>query len=79
MEEMNKINKVFFGPEGEVIFTRKEKRRTMICPYSQNEKKCSHNCPLLVEMQETATMERSEMYLQFCNGEMIELSGDERK
>lgn len=79
MEEMNKINKVYFGKEGEVIFSRKDKKINMICPYSQNEKYCSHNCPLLIEMFETATMERSEEYIKFCNGEMMELSGDERQ
>jgi len=79
MEEMNKVNKAYFGPEGEIIFLRNNKKISMICPFSQNEKNCSHNCPLLVEFFETATMERSEKYVKFCNGEFVELVGDERK
>ncbi|MFP4259437.1 MAG: hypothetical protein ACLFRE_10565 [Desulfovermiculus sp.] len=79
MEGLNKVNKAYFGKDGEVIFLRNDKKIAMICPFSQNDKNCSHHCPLLVEMYETATMETSEKYVKFCNGELIELVGDERK
>ncbi|MFO7875486.1 MAG: hypothetical protein R6U55_02750 [Desulfovermiculus sp.] len=79
MEGLNKVNKAHFGKDGEVIFLRNDKKIPMICPFSQSGKYCSHHCPLLVEMFETATMETSEKYVKFCNGDLIELIGDERK
>jgi hypothetical protein len=79
MEDLHQENSVSLGQDGEVIFVRKNKKMPMICPYSPNEKKCSQQCPLLVEMTGGGSMEKVYSYLKFCNGTVLELSGDERK
>ncbi|WP_027371544.1 hypothetical protein [Desulfovermiculus halophilus] len=79
MEDLHQENSVSLGREGEVIFVRKGSKMPMICPYSPKGANCSHNCPLLVEMTGGGSMEKTYTYLKFCNGTLLELSGDERK
>ena len=64
--------KVKFSDVGDVVFIRNSGEIITKCPYADTT--CNEKCALLVDVVDN----NGNSYLQFCNGEVLELSIDSR-